>query len=65
MAIVGPYQGLLFAAVVRCFDVVATGRPCGTFEVGTFERGTFELVPRCEFGGGFAGTPLVVPLAGP
>ena len=52
MAVFDPYQGRLFPAVVRWFDVVAAGRP-----VGTFERGTFELGPLCEpGGGGFTGT---------
>jgi len=32
VATLWPYQGRLFAAVVRWFDVVATGRPLGGFE---------------------------------
>ena len=55
MAAIEP-QGRLFPAVVFCwFDVTATGRPLAFV---AFERGTFEMVPRCKFGGEFAGTPL-------
>lgn len=49
VAVLEPYQGRLYPAVVRGFDVVPAGR--------AFERGTFKLGPRCELdGGGFTGT---------